>query len=107
MVMRIDLAGWALLLIAMAVGYLICLRASKEGSKLFKNSGYAIGIIILAASLILAICNMWSSSKRRQAVAPRRTDRTMTRPATRTKRPERPIFPRKAVGVTEKSKTAK
>ena len=83
--MRIDLGGWALLLIAVAIAYFVCLKASKEGTKLFQYGGYAIGVIILAISLILAISDIGTRIARRRRVAPRRPATQATRPTTRTR----------------------
>lgn len=80
MLMRVDLGGWALLLIAIGIAYFVCLKASKEGTKLFKYGGYTIGIIILAISLLMAIGDVTNRIKRRKAMAGRR--RTTTQPAT-------------------------
>ena len=89
---RADLGAWALLLIAMAIGYFVCLKASKEGTKLFQYGGYAIGVIILAISLILAITDAGSRIARRRRRTPQRTRTTTTRPATRP-RVVRPAIP--------------
>ena len=72
-----NLAAWALLLIAVAIAYFVCLKASKEASRLFRIGGYTIGIIILAVSLILAISNV--AGRRGRRIFPRRTQQ---RPAT-------------------------
>ncbi len=80
---RADLGAWALLLIAMAVGYFVCLKASKEGTKLFQYGGYAIGVIILAISLILAITDAGSRIARRQRRMSQRIRRTTPRPTTK------------------------
>ena len=92
---RADLGAWALLLIAMAIAYFVCLKASKEGTKLFRIGGYTIGIIILAISLVLALGDIGSRIARRRRVAPRRTRRTTTRPKTPTlpRRPTIPVIP--------------
>ncbi len=90
---RADLGAWALLLIAMAIAYFVCLKASKEGTKLFQYGGYAIGIIILAISLILAVSDVGSRIARRRRTAPRRSTRTAPRP-TRTPRVIRPQAPK-------------
>ena len=97
--MRIDLGGWALLLIAVAIAYFICLKASKEGTKLFKYGGYAIGVIILVISLILAISDVGARLRRRR-VTPTRTRRT-TRSLTV---PEVPQLPSKTISVIEAEK---
>lgn len=94
--MRVDLGGWGLLLIAMAIAYFVCLKASKEGTKLFQYGGYAIGIIILAISLILAISDVGSRIGRQRAMSRRRkTIRPPTMP--RMEPPEMPKIPRRTV----------
>ena len=99
MFMRAEFGSWVLLLIAIGIGYFVCLKASKEGTKLFKYGGYVIGIIILATSLIFAFGGLVSRIRQRRRVMPRRrTTRPVTRP---TARPEIPRLPRRAVGVTE------
>lgn len=98
MAIRADLGAWALLLIAMAIAYFVCLKASKEGSKIFQYGGYAIGVIILAISLILAVADVGNRIARRRRAPARRTRRTITRPTTA---PKIPQLPRKAVGITE------
>ena len=99
--MRVDLGGWALLLIAMAIAYFVCLKASKEGTKLFQYGGYAIGVIILVISLILAISDVGSRISRRRRTAPRRS--AVTRPTTRP-RTQAPQIPKRAVTVPEAPK---
>lgn len=107
MFMRVDLAAWSLLLIALGIGYLICLKAGKEGGKLFKYGGYVIGVIILVASLLLAACDLGARLSRRRAL-PRRIERATTRPKTMpsVETPSAPRLPRRAVGVTEPEETA-
>ncbi|MEA3306112.1 MAG: hypothetical protein U9R52_04785 [Candidatus Omnitrophota bacterium] len=79
--MRVDLGAWALLLIAMAIAYFVCLKASKEGAKLFKYGGYAIGIIMLVISLILAITDVGSRmARRRRPVARKKPAAARTAP---------------------------
>lgn len=92
-------------MIAIALAYFVCLKASKEGTKLFKNGGYIIGVIILVVSLILAISDLGNRIRRRRTMS-RRTRRTTTRPTTipRVTPPERPTLPRKAIGVIEGEK---
>jgi hypothetical protein len=99
---RTELAAWALLLIAMGIAYFVCLKASKEGTKLFQLGGYIIGGIILGLSLIFAVSGLISSISRWARRPRRRTTRT-TRPTTRTRTrtPEIPQLPRRPVGVTE------
>lgn len=108
MFLRVDLGAWALLLIAMGIGYFVCLKASKEGTKLFKYGGYVIGVIILIGGLILAIGDM-SVRMRRQRTVPKRpsTGRATTVPKTgpTIKRSEQPALPRRSVGVTEQRPT--
>ena len=104
MFMRVELGAWVLLLIAIGIGYFVCLKASKEGTKLFKYGGYVIGIIILAMSLIFTVSGLVSRIRqRRRAMPRRRTTRPVTRP---TARPEIPRLPRRTVGVTEPEKAA-
>ena len=79
------LAGWALLSVALGIGYLVCLKANKEESKLFRYTGYVIGIIILITSLALAISDFTS---RRARQVPRRDTTTP-----RTQRREAPKLP--------------
>ena len=99
---RADLGAWGLLLIAVALAYFVCLKASKEGTKLFQYGGYAIGVIILAISLMLAMGDVVTRIKRGMRMARRPVTRT-TRPTTtpRVRVPETPRLPREAVGVTE------
>jgi len=99
---RIDLGAWALLLIAIGMGYFVLLKASKEGAKLFKYGGYVIGIIILLASLIFALSDIGNRIIRRRDIL-RRTRRMTTPPTTipKVEIPKLPILPRKAIGVTE------
>jgi hypothetical protein len=98
---RIDLGAWALLLIAMGIGYFVLLKASKEGSKLFRYGGYIMGIIILVVSLSLAVSDVGVRISRRAMSG--RTRRITTRPTTipQVEIPRLPLLPRKAVGVTE------
>ena len=106
MLTRIDLAAWAFLLIAIGMGYLICLKASKESAKLFKYGGYVIGILIVVVSLALMLYDL-GSRVRRQKTLPR-YDRKMPSIPIREPRvniPEVPKLPRKAVGVTEQETT--
>ena len=105
---RADLGAWGLLLIAIALAYFVCLKASKEGTKLFQYSGYAIGVIILVISLMLAVGDVVTRVRRRRMI-PARSTRTTTRPrpitirptaTPRVRTPELPRLPREAVGVT-------
>ena len=117
MPIRIDLIGWALLLIAIATAYIVCLKASKEESRLFKYGGYAVGIFILVVSLILAISNLVSHAGRGRVPALRRAG-ALTRPtiAPGTKAPdagtlkpertEAPTLPRRTIGIVEPEQTA-
>lgn len=104
--MRIDMEAWAVLLIALGIGYLICLKASKEGLKLFKYGGYVIGIIILGISLILAVSDLGARISRQRAIS-RRTRRTSTRPTAgeRTRPSEVPELPRRIIERTEPRET--
>ena len=94
---RADLAGWALLLIAMAVAYFVCLKASKEGSKVFQIGGYAIGILILAISLVLVLNNLIGNRARRRATPSRSPKVTGTRVPTRITTPSTRKLPQKVV----------
>ena len=85
---RVDLTGWALVLIAMAIAYFVCLKASKEGSKVFQYGGYAIGVIILVISLILAIGDIARMRPRR--IPPRRSGISPTIPRTQREMPKLP-----------------
>jgi hypothetical protein len=78
---RADLGAWGLRLIAVALAYLVCLKASKEGTKLFQYGGYAIGVIILAISLMLAMGDVITRIKRNRRITRRPVTRT-TRPTT-------------------------
>ncbi|MBL7072125.1 MAG: hypothetical protein ISS26_08190 [Candidatus Omnitrophica bacterium] len=78
--MRLDIGAWSLLLIAIGIGYLVCLKASKEGTKLFKNAGYAIGIIILVAGMVLVVCDLGTRITRSRRTAQRRTQTRSARP---------------------------
>ena len=92
--MRIDLVGWSLLLIALAMGYSACVKANKETNQILKIAGYVIGIIILAASLLLALGEA-STNMRRKNMMPRR-GADLTRPTMlpRENMPNLPAFPR-------------
>jgi hypothetical protein len=91
--MRLDLGGWALLLIAMAIAYFVCLKADKEGTRLFKYGGYAIGVIILVISLILAISDVKTRFRRRR-VAPRTSTRSAPSRPTIRPRMQPPAIPK-------------
>jgi len=73
--MRVDLVGWALLMIALAMGYSVFIKTGKTDNKNLKMLGYVIGVIILAAVLILAISDLGSRIRMRRGVmtGPRRT----------------------------------
>lgn len=89
--LRIDLTGWALLMIAMAVGYLICLKASKESTKLYKLSGVVIGLIIIITSLALVVTTIINNVKTGSARA--RTRRAASTRMAPTVRPRLPQVP--------------
>ena len=91
---RVDLAATALILIALGIGYIICLKASKEGSKIFLYGGYVIGGIILVLALMLTLGDVVNRIKRIGATSRRRTTRTITAP-------QLPTLPRRAVGITQ------
>ncbi|MDP3790006.1 MAG: hypothetical protein Q8R48_06345 [Candidatus Omnitrophota bacterium] len=73
--MRVDLVGWALLLIALAMSYSVLIKTGKTDNKNLKMLGYIISVIILAAVLILAISDLGSRvrMKRGGIAGPRRT----------------------------------
>jgi len=81
-----PLAGWALLSFSIGIGYLICLKASKEGSKLFKYGGYVIGILMLVISLALLAED--HSRRRGRRTPPRRSG-----PSSRKQRQQTPKLP--------------
>lgn len=98
-----DLTAWALIFIAIAMAYFVCLKASKEGSKLFKYGGYIIGLLILVLSLVLGVTNLVSRIRRQGLMQPR-IGRTPARSVI-TPRVKTPVVPRKVVGITEKKQT--
>lgn len=105
--MRIDMEAWALLLIALGVGYLICLKASKEGVRLFKYGGYVIGVVILGISLILAVSDLGRRISHQRAIS-RRTRRTSTRSTVgeRTRPSEIPELPQRIIERTAPGETS-
>ncbi len=56
--MRVDLVGWSLLLIALAMSYSVFVKAVKMDNKNLKLLGYVIGVAILAVVLVLAIFDL-------------------------------------------------
>ena len=66
--MRIDLQAWSILLIALGVGYFVCLKASKETGKLFRRGGCIIGVVILALCVIMALSDLGSRIARYRRV---------------------------------------
>ena len=82
--MRVDLVGWSLLLIALAMGYSVLIKAGKTDNKNLKMLGYVIGIIVLAACLVLVLSDLGSRIRLRRGamVGPRRTTGTPARPFT-------------------------
>ncbi|MDD5679889.1 MAG: hypothetical protein PHI59_01450 [Candidatus Omnitrophica bacterium] len=72
---RVDLVGWSLMLIALAMAYSVFIKAGRAESKSLKSIGYVIGIIIVAGCLILAILDVGARIriKKGAAIGPRRT----------------------------------
>lgn len=66
--MRVDLVGWALLLIAFAMGYSVLIKTGKTDNKNLKMLGYIIGVVILAVVLILAIFDLGSRIRMRRGI---------------------------------------
>lgn len=66
--MKIDLQAWSILLIALGVGYFVCLKASKETGKLFRRGGCIIGVVILALCVIMALSDLGSRIARYRRV---------------------------------------
>ncbi len=103
--MRVDMQGWALLLIAVGIAYFIFLKAHKEGIRLLRYTGYAFTVLILVASLIVAVSDI-SYRTRRQRYTPR-TRRTSTTINTNRPRvpqiPQIPQLPRTSVGVKQQT----
>ena len=64
--MRVDLVGWSLLLISLAMGYSVLIKTGKTDNKNLKMLGYVIGVIILAAVLVLAIYDLGSRTRMRR-----------------------------------------
>ena len=95
MFLRMDMGAWALILIAMGIAYFVCLKASKEGTKLFQYGGYVIGVLILVVSLIMAVGNLVTRARRRRPTTRRTTTRT-TRPTTTPTLPRRATEPETA-----------
>ena len=109
----INFDGWGLLLLAMGVGYLICLKASKENTKLFQYAGYVIGMIMIVSSFILSLFNTFDTIEgvkrvirraRRTSIRSSRTDRTQQNRDTRIQRQSPDLStkvnpPRQAIGV--------
>ncbi len=56
--MRVDLVGWSLLLIALAMSYSVFVKAVKMDNKNLKLLGYVIGVVTLAVVLVLAIFDL-------------------------------------------------
>ena len=98
MMMRVDLVGWALLLIALALGFSVLHKAAKDTSKILKLLGNVIGIIILVVCLVLAISDLSSRMrvKKGPMVGPRRAG-DITRPVTPPTLPKMPVMPKTEV----------
>ena len=101
--MRVDLVGWALLLIALAMGYSVLIKTGKTDNKNLKMLGYIIGVIILAAVLILAIFDLGLRIRMKRGM----TTNPMQRRADNMNIPARPNFnipaiPRAPKAVPEK-----
>ncbi len=98
MMMRVDLVGWALLMIALALGFSVLHKAAKDTDKKLKILGNVIGIIILVVCLVLAISDLSSRIRVRKGpmVAPRRAG-DITRPVTPPALPKMPVVPRTEV----------
>ena len=80
MLMRVDLLGWSVLLIALAMGYLVCVKANKQENNVLKLAGYIIGIIVVLVSVILALSNLKDTMTRRPAATTRPRTGAVTRP---------------------------
>lgn len=82
--MRVDLVGWSLLMIALAMGFSVLHKAGKETNRILKMAGYVIGAIVLITSLVLAVSDLSARAKmgRGGVTGPRRTTTAPTRPAT-------------------------
>lgn len=65
---RVDLVGWALLLIALAMSYSVLIKTEKTDNKNLKMLGYVISVIILIAVLILAISDLGLRIRMRRGV---------------------------------------
>ena len=63
---RVDLVGWSLVLIALAMGYSVCVKASRADNRTIKMIGYIIGIIVIAASLVLALSDLGTRIRTRR-----------------------------------------
>ncbi|MFH0839722.1 MAG: hypothetical protein V1883_01745 [Candidatus Omnitrophota bacterium] len=104
MMMRVDLVGWALLMIALAMSFSVLHKAAKDTDKKLKLLGNVIGIIILAACLVLAIGDLSARIRTRRPAAamPRRageTRRPVTTPRVAPMLPKVPTAPRTAAPV--------
>ncbi|MBU4377161.1 MAG: hypothetical protein KKD29_06795 [Candidatus Omnitrophica bacterium] len=104
MMMRIDLVGWALLMIALAMSFSVLHKAAKDTDKKLKLLGNVIGIIILVACLVLAIGDLSSRIRTRRpgTVMPRRageTRQSVTPSRVAPTLPKIPTAPRTAVPV--------
>ena len=98
--MRVDLVGWSLLLIALAMGYSVCIKAGRAENKALKMIGYIIGVIILVVSLALALSDLGARVRFRKGamVGPQRPAGVPTRPFTA---PNIPTIPKAPKSATE------
>ncbi|MBN1871816.1 MAG: hypothetical protein JW800_04505 [Candidatus Omnitrophica bacterium] len=110
----INYGGWGLLLLAMGVGYLICLKAAKENTKLFQYAGYVIGVVMITLSFVLSLFNIGDTvasikmtvrrarrttlRSSRNATPQQKRDTTIPQPATDLD--TKLGLPRKAIGIS-------
>jgi len=99
----INYGGWGLLLLSLGIGYIICVKASKDNATLYKYGGYAIGIIMIAFSIMLSIFNLMDTVTTIQKAikrSQRSTMRSTTRPAR--ERPKNTAAEKNATGLQSK-----